>query len=71
MGRITLSVDDEVVKKVRRIAMEMDTTLTAMVPPLSPTLSRLRLWRMRMVFGKAVGGGLSPDCSEAVWKIGG
>lgn len=31
MGHITLSVDDEVVKKVRRIAMEMDTTLTAMV----------------------------------------
>lgn len=31
MGRITLSIDDEVVKKVRRIAMEMDTTLTSMV----------------------------------------
>ncbi len=31
MGNITLSVDEEVVKKVRRIALEKDTTLTALV----------------------------------------
>ena len=31
MGNITLTVDDEVVNKVRRIALEKDTTLTAMV----------------------------------------
>lgn len=31
MGNITLTVDDETVKKVRRIALERDTTLTAMV----------------------------------------
>jgi len=31
MGNITLTVDEEVVKKVRRIALEKDTTLTAMV----------------------------------------
>ena len=29
--KITLSIDDEVVKKVRKIAIEKDTTLTAMV----------------------------------------
>ena len=28
---ITLSVDDEVVKKVRKVAIDKDTTLTAMV----------------------------------------
>ena len=28
---ITLSIDDEVVKKVRKIAVDNDTTLTAMV----------------------------------------
>ena len=28
---ITLSIDEEVVKKVRRVALERDTTLTAMV----------------------------------------
>ena len=28
---ITLSIDEEIVKKVRRIAMDKDTTLTAMV----------------------------------------
>ena len=28
---ITLSVDEEIVKKVRKIAMEKDTTLTALV----------------------------------------
>lgn len=31
MRNITLSIDEEVVKKVRRIALEKDTTLTAMV----------------------------------------
>ena len=31
MGNITLTVDEEVVKKVRRIALEKDTTLTALV----------------------------------------
>jgi hypothetical protein len=28
---VTLSVDEEIVKKVRKIAMDRDTTLTAMV----------------------------------------
>ena len=28
---ITISIDEEVVKKVRRVARERDTTLTAMV----------------------------------------
>ena len=28
---ITLSIDEEIVKKVRRIAMDKDTTLTALV----------------------------------------
>jgi predicted transcriptional regulator len=31
MGNITLSLDESVVKRVRRIALERDTTLTAMV----------------------------------------
>lgn len=31
MGNITLSLDDATVKRVRRIALERDTTLTAMV----------------------------------------
>ena len=31
MGNITLTVDEGVVKKVRRVALEKDTTLTAMV----------------------------------------
>ena len=31
MGNITLSLDDNTVKRVRRIALERDTTLTAMV----------------------------------------
>ena len=31
MPNITLSVDEETIKKVRRIAIERDTTLTAMV----------------------------------------
>jgi hypothetical protein len=31
MPNITLSVDDEIVKKVRKIAIDQNTTLTAMV----------------------------------------
>ena len=31
MSNITLSVDDEVIKKVRKIAIDKNTTLTAMV----------------------------------------
>lgn len=31
MANLTLSLDDQVIKKVRRIALERDTTLTAMV----------------------------------------
>jgi hypothetical protein len=31
MPNITLSVDEETIKKVRKIAIERDTTLTAMV----------------------------------------
>ena len=31
MPNITLSIEDEVVKKVRKIAIDQDTTLTAMV----------------------------------------
>jgi len=31
MPNITLSVDDEVIKKVRKIAVDKDTTLTTMV----------------------------------------
>lgn len=31
MGNITLSLDDSTVKRVRRIALERDTTLTSMV----------------------------------------
>ncbi len=31
MSNITLSVDDEVIKKVRKIAVDKNTTLTAMV----------------------------------------
>ena len=31
MANVTLSVDAEIIKKVRKIALERDTTLTAMV----------------------------------------
>ena len=31
MPNITLSVDDEIIKKVRKIAIDKNTTLTAMV----------------------------------------
>ena len=31
MPNITLSVDDEIIKKVRKVAIEKNTTLTAMV----------------------------------------
>jgi hypothetical protein len=31
MGNITLSLDERTVKRVRRIALERDTTLTAMI----------------------------------------
>ena len=31
MPNITMSVDDEIIKKVRKIAIEKNTTLTAMV----------------------------------------
>ena len=31
MPNLTLSVDEETIKKVRKIAIEKDTTLTAMV----------------------------------------
>ncbi|MFH1983554.1 MAG: DUF6364 family protein [Pseudomonadota bacterium] len=31
MSNITLSVDDEVIKKVRKVAIDKNTTLTAMV----------------------------------------
>ena len=31
MPNITLSVDEEIIKKVRKIAVDKDTTLTAMV----------------------------------------
>jgi hypothetical protein len=31
MSNITLSIDDEIIKKVRKIAIDKNTTLTAMV----------------------------------------
>ena len=31
MSNITLSVDDEIIKKVRKVAIDKNTTLTAMV----------------------------------------
>ena len=31
MSNITLNVDDEIIKKVRKVAIEKNTTLTAMV----------------------------------------
>lgn len=40
MGNITLSVDDQVVKQVRRIALEKDTTLTAMVREYLESVAR-------------------------------
>ena len=42
MGKrnITLSVDDEVVKRVRKIAIDQDTTLTAMVREYLQSVAR-------------------------------
>jgi hypothetical protein len=39
MSNITLSVDDEIIKKVRKIAIDKNTTLTAMVRDFLTTVA--------------------------------
>jgi hypothetical protein len=43
MSNITLSVDDEVIRKVRKIAIDKNTTLTQMVIRYSSTLISLSM----------------------------
>jgi len=40
MPNITLSVDDAIIKKVRKIAVDQDTTLTAMVRDYLHSIAR-------------------------------
>ncbi|MBW2000386.1 MAG: hypothetical protein JRJ29_20810 [Deltaproteobacteria bacterium] len=39
MSNITLSIDDEIIKKVRKIAIDKNTTLTAMVRDFLTTVA--------------------------------
>ena len=39
MSNITLSVDDEIIKKVRKIAIDKNTTLTALVREFLETIA--------------------------------
>ena len=40
MSNITLSVNDEVIKKVRKIAISQDTTMTAMIRDFLQTVAK-------------------------------
>ena len=70
MPNITLSVDDEIIKKVRKIAIEKNTTLTAMVRQFLTTVSALdaqekkeAVKRLRKTFTK-----LSSDMGRRKWS---
>ena len=69
MPNITLSVDEETIKKVRKIAVERDTTLTAMVREFLRSVAdrnevdrRRREGRLRQSFSL-----LSRDMGERRW----
>ena len=40
MSNITLSVNDEIIKKVRKIAISQDTTMTAMIRDFLQTVAK-------------------------------
>ena len=70
MSNITLSVDDEIIKKVRKIAIDKNTTLTAMVRQFLTSVAALdaqekndALNRLRRSFKK-----LSSDMGRRKWS---
>ncbi len=69
MSNITLSVDDEVIKKVRKVAIDKNTTLTAMVRDFLTSVSnrdteekREAVRKLRRSFSK-----LSRDMGRRKW----
>ncbi len=69
MPNITLSLDEETIKKVRKIALEKDTTLTAMVRDYLSSVAKLDALRKKMVLKKLKGSfkALSRDMGTRKW----
>lgn len=52
MPNITLSVDEEIIKKVRKIAIDKDTTLTAMVREFLQSVAASDATKKKQAMGK-------------------
>lgn len=70
MSNITLSVEDEIIKKVRKIAIEKNTTLTAMVREyLEQVASRDESRKQKTLAGlRQSFARLSRDMGERSWR---
>jgi hypothetical protein len=69
MPNITLSVDEETIKKVRKIALEKETTLTAMVRNYLSSVARQDEQKKKTVLKKLKGSfkTLSRDMGVRKW----
>lgn len=69
MPNITLSLDEETIKKVRKIALEKDTTLTAMVRDYLSSVAKQDALRKKTVLKKLKGSfkALSRDMGTRKW----
>jgi hypothetical protein len=69
MPNITLSLDEETIKKVRKIALEKDTTLTAMVRDYLSSVAKQDALKKKTVLKKLQGSfkTLSRDMGTRKW----
>jgi len=70
MANITLSIDDAVIKKVRKIAIDQDTTMTAMIRDfLNSTAEReVRDKERRITLLEKSFNDLECDMGKRTWK---
>ena len=69
MPNITLSVDEEIIKKVRKIAIEKNTTLTAMVRDFLTAVAKRDLQEKQLALRKLTESfeKLSRDMGKRKW----
>jgi len=69
MSNITLRVDDDIIKKVRKIAIDKDTTLTAMVRDYLATIASQDAFKKAETVSKlrASFGEKSRDMGQRQW----
>jgi hypothetical protein len=70
MPNITLKVDEETIKKIRKVAIEKDTTLTAMVRDFLTSVSQRNDLKKKAVVRKLKASfeDLSRDMASRKWK---